>query len=106
MMHIGPRSHGAASLSIRVPTALPADLRVKCRELSMLRSAGGNGDASALMLRVCAEADDTRTHLFLHVDPEPDSAIDANGLHAWYGRNGFTAIQAEPLLMLRVPNHA
>jgi hypothetical protein len=101
-MTVGARTLGDASLNIGKPRALPAAMRGNVRELLALHS-DTTGHASALLTRTMAEADDTATPLFLHCDPESG---DVARLARLYQRFGFAPIQAEPLLMLRMPNEA
>ena len=99
---IGTRTLGHASLKLCVPTALPDDIRgpvVELRSLHTRKDKRGKGAASALMQEVCQEADKRRRFLLLHV--KADGPMDTEALANFYIRNGFTPIQAEPIVMLR-----
>lgn len=99
---IGPRSNAYASLRLSVPTALPADMQgpvVELRALKTRKDKRGMGFAKALLADVCAEADEAKRFLFLHV--APDNADDTEAMANFYIRNGFQPIQADPLLLLR-----
>lgn len=101
-MYVGPRSLEGASLRIAVPVALPQPMRDQVRELIGMKS-DTPGSATRLMTRTVAEADDTRTPLFLHCNPDGGDVLR---LGRFYQRFGFAPIQAMPLLMLRMPNEA
>ena len=97
MMPVGVRKHAKASARIAVPRALPMHLRAQMRELVAVKSGNpGNGEADALLGKVCMEADRTRTPLMLMIDDG-----DIGRLARWYQRHGFAPIQATPLLMAR-----
>lgn len=104
MIAVGPRTNGPASLSIAVPLSLPPAMRFRVREIVRLRTdeaERGKGHASRLLALICAEADDTATTLFLHV--KPDGGLPMTALAKLYLGHGFVPIQAEPLLMTRMP---
>lgn len=97
MMPVGDRTHASASARIAVPRSLPLHLRAKVRELVAVKSDNpGNGEADALLDKICVEADNTKTALMLMVD-----SGDKERLANWYIRHGFAPIQAQPLLMAR-----
>jgi hypothetical protein len=77
-------------------------MRDQVRELAGMKS-DTPGSATKLMTRTIAEADDTATPLFLHCDPDSG---DVSRMARFYERFGFLPIQAEPRLMLRMPNEA
>ena len=56
--------------------------------LSVPKSYQGFGHGSALLRQICAEADATRTKLWLEISPS--GPLDAADLEAWYTRYGFT----------------
>ena len=92
---LGRRTHGTASLMLSVSDALPANMRNGVRELTGLHTPEadrGQGLASMLMQKVCAEAD--RNKLVLLLTP-------AEGLDGFYQQFGFIAIQTNPILMAR-----
>lgn len=95
---IGQRSHGTASLMLSLTDALPTHMRGGIRELTGLHTPEtdrGQGLASMLMQKVCAEAD--RNKLVLLLTP-------AEGLDGFYQQFGFIAIQQNPTLMARQTN--
>ncbi len=103
----GPRTRGAASLNIGVCKALPKEMQDKTRELSALEvplHARNEGQATELMHEVCAEADNAGITLVLFVAPFGDIDLSRQQLADWYARRfGFVPIQAEPILMARMP---
>ena len=102
MLKYGERKHGGARLTLARPRALPEHMRgpiVEVRGLRTAVAARGRGDAGALMLETTVEADVAGVVLFLCVEPE--EGVERDRLLAFYVRNGFLPIQAEPLLMVR-----
>jgi predicted GNAT family acetyltransferase len=103
----GQRTHGSASLQVRISLALPKRLRAHTREITKVHtpaSMQGNGLASALMREVCAEADEAGMTLMLWPRPYGDDvALSASMLCDWYAGFGFRVIQPEPVLMARAP---
>jgi N-acetylglutamate synthase-like GNAT family acetyltransferase len=98
MMRVGRRRSAGASARIAVPSGLPPHLRSQMRELYAVKSSRqGRGEAEALLLSICAEADATHTALLLMVDKG-----DIERLAGWYQRHGFEQIQATPMLMARM----
>ena len=106
-MNIGQRSHGPASLQVRVSMALPKHLRDKTREITKVHTPAaeqGNGHATALMREVCEEADKAGLTLVLWPRPYGDDiALSAGMLRNWYASFGFRRIQPEPVMMARAP---
>lgn len=106
-MNPGPRTLGNATLTIGECRALPKDMRAATRELSGLFvpiESRHSGHATALMHDVCSEADETGITLVLFVQPFDDPDLSRAQLADWYARRfGFVPIQAEPLLMARMP---
>lgn len=103
MLKLGTRRVAGSVLTLRKATALPAHMRGPIVELSNLRTERarrGQGRADELMQRTTVEADLAGAMLFLVVDPGDDET-DRDRLIAFYARNGFVPIQAEPLLMIR-----
>ena len=101
-MELGERRHGAASARIRLCPGLGPKLQASTRELCDLRTqagAQGQGHASALLREVCEEADAAGVMLVLFVDPF-GTGLSADDLAAWYERNGFAEIQAQPVKMM------
>lgn len=82
-------------------------MRTQTRELSALEvpvESRRAGHATALMHDVCSEADEAGITLVLFVQPFNDPDMSRAQLAAWYARSfGFVPIQAEPMLMARMP---
>jgi GNAT superfamily N-acetyltransferase len=106
-VNVGPRSHEAASLQIRVSVALPRRLRDRTREITKVHTAAADqrqGHATALLREVCDEADQAGITLILWPRPYGDDiALSQAMLIDWYARFGFRVIQPEPVLMARAP---
>ena len=106
-MIVGPRSHGPASLQVRVCMALPNHLRERTRELVKVHTPAadqGNGHATELLAQVCQEADEAGLTLVLWPRPYGDDiTLSAGMLSDWYARFGFRQIQPDPVLMARAP---
>lgn len=104
---LGKRRYGAACLELRVSRALPAHMREKTRELRGLATPieeRNKGLATELMGFVTDEADDAGITLVLWVQPFGDVELGRSQLKGWYERRfGFQEIQAEPLMMARMP---
>lgn len=105
-MRLGKRIFGAASCRLGRTSHLPAHLRDDVVELSALFCAPEQrrqGFARALVHQLCAEADEVGTLLLIHVQSYDEGGMDADQLALWYHvQFGFSAIQAEPLLMARM----
>lgn len=106
-MNPGLRTLGNATLTIGVCKALPPEMRPQTRELSGLSvpiESRRTGHATALMHDVCCEADEANITLVLFVQPFDDPDLGRTQLAEWYSRRfGFMPIQADPLLMARMP---
>ena len=96
---LGDYKHGAASLCLRLPAFLPRSMRRNARELYRLHTdpqKRTQGHATALLSKVCAEADRRGIYLILCADP---------GLESFYEKRGFSTIQTEPVrIMTRKPS--
>lgn len=102
-MRTGTYTHESARLRLAESELVAEHLRPRLREITSLTSAERRqGHAGALMRQVMATADDHGITLLLIPEPFADG-LDAEGLRAWYGRLGFTEIQAEPCVMARPP---
>lgn len=106
-MNPGQRTLGDATLTIGVCRALPNEMRAQTRELSALfvpiesRKAG---HATELMHDVCSEADEAGITLVLFVNPFDEPDLSRAQIADWYTRRfGFVPIQADPMLMARMP---
>lgn len=103
-MKPGIRKHKSATLEIRLPKSVPARLHENLREVFDLKAETQRmGHGTALMQRVCAEADKARFVLMLLVDQDVDRLIE------WYGRLGFQpALEGRqaPVVMIRAPGGA
>lgn len=107
-MITGYRTCGAARLRVRQCTALPVEMRARTREIHELEvphDKQHQGYATSLMHKVCREADKQNIVLVLYPQPFGDNiALSRRQLIEWYeGRFGFQCIQAEPVLMARLP---
>lgn len=103
-MKPGTRTEGPASLKLTFCQAVPAPMRGKVREVSKVKVAQGHrgqGHASALMRKVCQEADLNHMALLLEVEPFDDEPLTTEQLAYWYERLGFKVIQPSPLVMVR-----
>lgn len=82
-------------------------MRKQTRELSALEvapSSRNKGHATSLVFDVCAEADEHNITLVLFVQPFGDIELSKGQLADWYAKRfGFAPIQADPLLMARMP---
>lgn len=100
---IGIRTHEGASVEIVTPMSLPAHMRGHVREVFDLKSEEQRkGHASALMRKVCAEADIETMALMLMVNVEDT----AETLVKFYQRFGFKATKDGyeiPIVMIRPP---
>jgi hypothetical protein len=99
----GIRTHKQATLRLVVPEGLPEEMRFRVREIVSVSSGNPRkGQATALMYKVCREADKAGFVLLLEAKPF-DSGMEAEQLQSWYERFGFLQIQPEPALMARQP---
>lgn len=107
-MKPGLRTYGAASLQVRISMGIPAHLRQNSREITKVHTQADQqqeGHATALLRKVCAEADEAGITLILWPRPYGDEiALSQAQLIRWYARTfGFRQIQAEPPMMARAP---
>jgi predicted GNAT family acetyltransferase len=107
-MDTGPRTSGHAACRVRQTNAVPASMRAGIREVCSVEVPAehqGQGHATALLHKVCSEADKAGIVLVLWPQPWGDNiALSREQLVDWYARRfGFQAIQPEPLLMARMP---
>lgn len=106
-MKPGLRTYKSASLRVAVSEALPEHMHARTRELISIHSTDqGKGHASALVRKVCREAD--RKNIALIVQPRAFSVgMGDDELAAWYLGLGFVVFQRPcehfPLLMARMP---
>jgi len=100
----GIRQHKSASLRIAMPTGLPEGMREGISEIIAVHSGNQRkGHATALLSRVCKEADRLHQVLMLRVEAY-DDGIGNEQLLKWYGTHGFRVVQNEPVvLMAREP---
>lgn len=99
-MEVGLRQYKQASLRVAIPTALPEHMQPHMRELLSVKSESQRkGEATALMHKVCQEADDARMTLLIHVVPF-DEGLTLEQLQKFYTKFGFEVIQTEPALMM------
>lgn len=102
-MNIGTRQYRQASCRIAIPTGLPDEMKDTVREvLGVMSGSKRNGEATALMHQITAEADFAWMTLLIHVKPF-DDGMTAEQLEKFYGKFGFAVIQHEPILMARSP---
>ncbi len=97
-MKPGTRSYGAATLAVRVPTALPTYMRGSVREIVAVyvpEESRRQGLASELLTRTVAEAKRTLTVLML--------TLEDQALEGFYARFGFQAIQRNPKILMVHP---
>lgn len=104
-MKTGTRSVGAAKLRIRQCPALPPRLRKTTREVVSVetpRAEQGKGLATALMRKVCREADNAGLVLVLNPHPWGDNQnMNAQQLEDWYTRGfGFRVVQTTPMTLM------
>lgn len=92
-MEVGERSIDGASLSIGLPSGLPAHMHEGVRELTHLRvdeQLRRTGIATKLLAAVCEEADSAKKVLFLIARSYGEMPTDR--LIDWYKRFGFIAL--------------
>jgi predicted GNAT family acetyltransferase len=109
-MKPGTRSQGTSTLRLSFNTSVPAHLRGGLLEVSHVHTPAadrGNGQASLLLQKVCAEADRARKVLLVLPKPYDDGPLDQAALIEWYSAFGFDLIQTQPVaLMARPPGAA
>lgn len=99
----GIRTHKQASLRLAIPEGVPEDMRPRMREIVSVSSGNPRkGQATALLYKVCREADKAGFVLLLEAKPF-ESGMETEQLLHWYERFGFLQIQLEPALMARQP---
>ena len=99
---------GAATCRVRRCNAMLTSMHATVREVASLHvphSEQGKGYATTLMHKICRDADAAAIVLVLWPQPYGDDiALSREQLQAWYERAfGFAVVQAEPLLMARLP---
>lgn len=100
-MKLGTREVGSASCRVMPCDGVPEHMRDAMREIiDLVSSNPRKGHATALMTRLCAEADEARITLLLTPKAFQDGMTDVQ-LMKWYARFGFTAIQHDPVVMAR-----
>lgn len=109
-MKPGIRQHGPATLKLSFNTSVPMHMRSGVMEVTHLlvpEQHRGQGYASLLMQKLCAEADEAGRVLLLMPKPFDVVALDREQLQAFYERFGFEVIQQRPaVLMARRPGAA
>lgn len=99
----GLRKLKSASLRVAVPMGLPSEMRPHIRELLDVRATNPRrGHATALLGKVCKEADEEWFTIMVQVKPFADG-LTLDQLLKFYGRFDFVKIQDEPCLMARSP---
>lgn len=104
-MKTGPRSVGAAKLRIRCCPALPIAMHKTVREVTGVETPVAHqrkGLATALMRKVCREADNAGIALVLNPHPWGDNqGMTTQQLEDWYARSfGFKVIQTVPMTLM------
>lgn len=100
----GPRRYRKASCRVCVPLAIPEELHSQVRELvSVLSEAPRKGHATALMHRVCDEADSAWFTLMLMVKPFAEGLTE-DQLVRFYERFDFFIAGLQPTIMVRAPH--
>lgn len=106
-IELGFRRVGAASCVLQKPEALPVHMHEAIIEVTKVQvpvKHRNQGYATTLLHKVCREADQAGKTLFIQVESFTDDPIPRPVLESWYSKNfGFAPIQAEPLLMARMP---
>jgi len=109
-METGVRHHENASCKIAICTAVPNQLRAKCRELVSLdvpENLRRTGMATALMKKIMKEADDCNMLLILFPEPFGEGIqMNKEQLITFYEGFGFQSIQAKPKVMMARMPHA
>jgi hypothetical protein len=105
-MKPGTIAHGPSSLRVTFSLMVPVNIRGHVREITSVNtphSERRKGHASALMRKVCGQADSERMTLVLQVNPYDECPMTKRDLMRWYGAFDFKPIQADPLVMARPP---
>lgn len=96
-MNVGDREHAGATLNVTLCLGIPARMRKETREISKVYvpiADRKQGIGTALMHKVCDEADAAGITLLLTCD---------NELRRWYSRFGFMVLQDSIGLLVRMP---
>lgn len=103
-MNLGLRRLKSASLRVAVPMGLPPEMRPHIRELLDVRATNQRkGHASALLNKVCKEADEDWFTLLVQVKAF-DDGLSPEQLSKFYEKFHFETVQTEPeILMTRSP---
>jgi len=104
----GLRALGPASLKVTYITCVAPHLRGRLREITSVcvePEHRRQGHGNALMGAILLEADAHGIALLVQVNPydNTEDDMDTDALAQWYARLGFVEIQAEPRLMVRMP---
>lgn len=93
-MKLGKRKHKLATCVLSHSKELPFHLRdiVEVSQVFTPEDKRKEGRASALLARICQEADENRTVLML---------MPLDGLESFYAKHNFKRIQDTPVLMAR-----
>jgi GNAT superfamily N-acetyltransferase len=98
---------GHATARVVECTAIPERLRAKCKEvLAVHVDAGHRGRrlAEALLERITSDADRDGWTLLVMPLPYDGEPMSKEALAQWYCRRfGWTPIQADPLILARIP---
>lgn len=97
-MKIGDREHEGATLNVTLCMGVPPKMRKDTREISRVYvpiADRKQGIGTALMHKVCQEADESNITLLLTCD---------NALRRWYSRFGFMVLQDSIGLLVRAPD--
>lgn len=101
---------GASSCELRYSSLVPAHLRGLLLEIINLLTdtkQQSNNHASALMQEVCQQADQDGIVLMIVPKPFANSPMSAQQLQDWYERRfGFGLLQADPAILIRLPQRA
>lgn len=105
---MGERQFGTARCELDICKALPERMRHRTRELVALRVPEADrrrGLGRELLEQVATEADELGITLILMPISFGDvNAMTSGQLAQWYQRRfGFQAIQAQPIIMVRLP---
>jgi GNAT superfamily N-acetyltransferase len=106
---LGEHIHGSSSLRVVRSTALPEAMRARVFEIVAMytRPEGRRqGSASALLRKVCDQADFEGAVLLLAPRPFGHKAMTQQQLADWYMSFEFVPIQSAPLLLARKPGAA
>lgn len=107
-MKTGIRHYENASCKVLMCVAIPNRLRTRTREIVSIdvpENLRRQGMATQLLRNICDEADAHRMTLIVFPKPFGDGPkMSQRDLIEWYdSKFGFRAIQAEPVMMARIP---